>query len=212
MVYKNTLAAVQCQIRQVKNPTPAMVLSMEAVCVDNAILLGSLTSEVALEEPEIRSAHPNISIDNNCTDDELHFRMPGGSMNQRDEGDENNEGAAILSASRPRQGATELRKLDLGTSDVDRYEGDDADADEETAASEADDGSMQDLEEWGHSTRECEDWTVYFRPVKYDNGKANATACDVSEAKTVLWFVSTSQSWTYIWGVCGIWYIAIVDR
>jgi hypothetical protein len=28
--------------------------------------------------------------------------------------------------------------------------------------------------------------TVYFRHVKYDNGEANATASDVSEAKTVL--------------------------
>jgi hypothetical protein len=32
----------------------------------------------------------------------------------------------------------------------------------------------------------CEDWTVYLRHVKYHNGEANATASDVSEAKTVL--------------------------
>jgi hypothetical protein len=31
-----------------------------------------------------------------------------------------------------------------------------------------------------------EDWTVYFRYVKYNNGEANATASDVYEAKTVL--------------------------
>jgi hypothetical protein len=42
------------------------------------------------------------------------------------------------------------------------------------------------VEHWGHSTRECEDWTVYFRDVKYDNGGANATASDVWEANTVL--------------------------
>ena len=64
--------------------------------------------------------------------------------------------------------------------------GDDADADEEEEPSPADDGSTQNVEDWGHSTRECEDWTVYFRPVKYDNGEANAMASDVSEAKTVL--------------------------
>jgi len=42
------------------------------------------------------------------------------------------------------------------------------------------------VEDREQSTRECEDCTVYFRPVKYDNGEANATASDVSEAKTVL--------------------------
>jgi hypothetical protein len=42
------------------------------------------------------------------------------------------------------------------------------------------------LEDWGNSTREWEDWTVSFRPVKYDNGKADATASDAFEAKTVL--------------------------
>jgi len=64
--------------------------------------------------------------------------------------------------------------------------GDDADADEEEEPSPANDESTQNVEDWGHSTRECEDWTVYFRPVKYDNGEANAMASDVSEAKTVL--------------------------
>jgi hypothetical protein len=42
------------------------------------------------------------------------------------------------------------------------------------------------VEDCGHSTGECEDWSVYFRYVKYDNGEANATATDVSEGKTVL--------------------------
>jgi hypothetical protein len=60
------------------------------------------------------------------------------------------------------------------------------DADEQEEASQPDDGSMHTVEDRGHSTRECEDWTVYFRRVKYDNGGANATASDVSEAKTVL--------------------------
>jgi len=78
--------------------------------------------------------------------------------------------------------------------DVDGYECNDADADEEEYASQVDDGSTQNVEYWGHSTRECKDWTVYFRHVKYDNGEANATANDVSEAKTLLQYVTKSQS------------------
>jgi hypothetical protein len=57
---------------------PVVVISVEAVRVGNAILLDYLASGVALEEPEIRSADPNIPIDHNCTDDEHHFSMPGG--------------------------------------------------------------------------------------------------------------------------------------
>jgi hypothetical protein len=84
---------------------------------------------------------------------------------------------------------TELERFDRRTSDVDGYEcedGDDADADEEEEASQADDGSTQNVVDCRHSTGECEDWRIYFRHVKYDNGRANATASDVSEATTVL--------------------------
>ena len=190
-VYNNTLATVKRQAEQAENPMPAMVISMEAVSVDNAILLDCLTSEVALEEPDIRSTDPNIPTNNNCTDDELHFGMPGGSGDYKDEGDESDEHDALRTTSRRRRPATELQRFDSGTSDVDWYEGEDgndadADADEEEEASQADDGSMQNVEDWGHSTRECEDWTVYFRHIKYDNGEPNATASDVSETKTVL--------------------------
>jgi len=55
-----------------------------------------------------------------------------------------------------------------GTSDVDGYEcddGDNADMDAEDEASQADDGSMQNVEAWGRSTRDCEDRTVYLRYV-----------------------------------------------
>ena len=146
-VYNNTLATVKRQIQQAENPTPAVVISVEAARVDNAILLDYLTSEVALEEPEIGSTDSNIPIDNNCTDDELHFGMPGGSGDFEDEGDESD---AIPTASRRRRAATELERFDLGTSDVDGYEGedgDDADADEEEEASQADDGSTQNVED-----------------------------------------------------------------
>jgi len=80
-VYNNTLATVKRQIQQAENPMPAVVTSVEAAHVDNAILIDYLTSEVALEKPEIESTDPNIPMDNNCTDDELHFVMPGGSGN-----------------------------------------------------------------------------------------------------------------------------------
>jgi len=153
-VYNNTLATVKRQIQQAENPTPAMVISTEPASVDNAILLDYLTSEVALEEPQIGSTDPNIPIDNNCTDDELHFGMPGGSGDYEDDGEESDEHDAIRTASWRRQPTTELERFDLGTSDFDGYEGEDgdnadadADADEEEEASQADDGSTQNVED-----------------------------------------------------------------
>jgi len=77
-VYKNTITTVKRQIQQAQNPTAAGVISTEAASVDNAILLDYWTSEVALQEPEIGSTDSNILIHNNCTDDKLHFWMPGG--------------------------------------------------------------------------------------------------------------------------------------
>jgi len=186
-----------------------MVISVEAARVGNAILLDYLASEVALEEPEIGSTDPIIQIDNNCTDEELHLGMPGGSGDYEAGGDESDDRDAIPTTSWQRQPTTELQRFDLGTSDDDRYEGkdgdgnegengDDADADEEEEASQADDGSTPNAEDWGHCAEECKDWNVYFRPVKYDNGKANATASEESAAMTVLQYVTKSQSWTYM--------------
>jgi len=79
---------------------PAVVIRVEAACVENAILLDYLTSEVALEEPDIGSPDPNIPIDNNCTNDALHFRMPGGSRDYHDEVDKSDDHDAIATASR----------------------------------------------------------------------------------------------------------------
>jgi len=70
----------------------------------------------------------------------------GGSGDFEDEGDESD---AIPTASRRGRAATELERFDLGTSDVDGYEGedgDDADADEEEEVSQAEDGSTQNVE------------------------------------------------------------------
>jgi len=149
-VYNNTLATVKRQIQQAENPTPAVVISVEATRIDNAILVDYLISAVVLEEPEIGSTDPNIPIDNNCTDDELHFGMPGGSGDYEDEGDERDLCDAIPTASRPRRPVTELERFDLWTSDVDEYEGEDGDngyPDEEEEASQADDGSTQNVED-----------------------------------------------------------------
>jgi hypothetical protein len=124
-----------------------VVISVEAARVDNAIHLDYLTSEVAFEEPVIGRTDSNIPIDNNCTDDELHFGMPGGSGDFEDEGDESD---TIPTASLRRWAATELESFDLGTSDVDGYDGedgDDPDVDEKEEASQADDGSTQNVED-----------------------------------------------------------------
>jgi hypothetical protein len=70
--------------------------------------------------------------------------------------------------------------------DVVSYECDDADADVEEDAPHDDEGSLINVEDCGHCTRECEDWTGYFRHIKYYNDEANEKGSDVSEAKTVL--------------------------
>jgi hypothetical protein len=151
-VYNYTLATVKLQIQQAENPTPAVVTSVEAARVDNAILLDYLASEVALKEPQIGCTDPNIPIENNCMDDELHFGMPGGSGDYEDEGDDSDIHNANPTANRRRRPATELERFDLGTSDVDGYEGEDgddvdADADEGEEASQVDDGLTHNVED-----------------------------------------------------------------
>jgi len=152
-MYNNTLATVKRQIQQAGNPTPGVVISVEAARVNNGILIDHLTSEVVLGEPKMGSTDPNIPMGNNCMSDKLHFGMPGGCGDYEDEGDDSNKRHAIPMASRWRRAVTELERFDLGTSDVDGYEGedgDDADADEEEEASQADDGSIQNVKDWGH--------------------------------------------------------------
>jgi hypothetical protein len=163
---------------------------MEAVSIDKVVLLDYMTSKEALEEPKIGRTDPSMPIDHNCMDEKLYFGLPGGSGDYQDESDKSDERNTIPTASRRWRPATELERFDQGTSDVDGCEGEDgddadADADEEEEALQGDYGSMQNVEDWGHSTRQCEDWTVYFRHVKYVNGDANATASDVSEVKTI---------------------------
>jgi len=89
-------------------------------------------------------------MDYNGTVDELHFVTPGGCKDHDDERKEIDERDAIPTASRQyRRAATELLRFDLETSDVNGYEGDDDDyayADEGEEVPQADDGSMQTLE------------------------------------------------------------------
>jgi hypothetical protein len=151
-VYNNPLATFKRQIQQAENPAPAVVISVEAAGVDNAILLDYFASEVALEERETGSTDPKILIDNNCTYEEHHFAMPGGIRDYHDEGDDSDDRDAIPTASWRQRPATELERFDLATSDVDGYEGEDgedadADADEEEEASQVDDRSTQNVED-----------------------------------------------------------------
>jgi hypothetical protein len=146
-VYNNTLATVKHQIQQVENPMPAEVISMEAARVENAILLDHLTYNVALEEPEIRSSDPNIPMNNYCTDDELHFGMPGASGDFEDEAEAHD---ATPTTSQRWRAVTELQWIDLGTSDVDGYQGevgDDADVDKKEEVSQVDVGSTQNVDD-----------------------------------------------------------------
>jgi len=169
-VYNNTFATVKCQMQQAENPTPAVVISIDTARDDNAIYLDYLSSEVVLAEAKIRSSDPNILIDNNDTDHELHFGMAGGSWDYDDEIDESDVRNTIPTVSRWWRPATEHERYDLGTSDVDGYEvvdRADADADEEEEASQADDGSTQNVEDSDHhryglgtgdvNSYECED-------------------------------------------------------
>ena len=147
-MYKNTLATVKCQIQQEENPTPVMVISTKTACFDNALLLDYVTCKVALVEPEIKSTEPNILIVNKCTKDELDVLLPGGSRDYEVKGNESDEHNAIPTAIRRSQAATDLKGLDLGTSNVHRYTDafrDNADVDEEKQASQANNESMQNL-------------------------------------------------------------------
>jgi hypothetical protein len=112
-VYNNILATAKCQIQQAENRMSPVVISVEAAQVDNAIFLDYLVSEVALGEHGIGSTDPNILINNNCTDDEHNFGMHGGSGDNHDEGDENDNCNAFPTARWRRRCMMELERFDL---------------------------------------------------------------------------------------------------
>jgi hypothetical protein len=109
-----------------------------------------LSSEVALEEPEIGSTDPNITIDINCMDNEQCLAMPGRSGDYEDEVEECDEHAAIRTARQARWRTTDRERFDLGTCDVDGYQGkdsDDADVDAGEEVSQGDDGLTQNVDD-----------------------------------------------------------------
>jgi hypothetical protein len=131
-------------------PMPAVVISLETPRVDNAICLDNLTSEVAVEEPEITITNPIIPIDNNCTDNKLHLGMPGGIRDDKDESDKCDERDTIPTTSQPRRAVTELKRFGWGIRGVNGYEGEDsvdANVDVEEEASQAHNGSTHNPED-----------------------------------------------------------------
>jgi hypothetical protein len=82
-VYKNTLAIVEGKIHLVEHPTPAMVISVEAVRVDNAMHGDYRTSELAHEAADIGMTESTILRDINCPDDKLHVGMHEGQQGLR---------------------------------------------------------------------------------------------------------------------------------
>jgi hypothetical protein len=154
-VYKNTLATNKCQIQPVENPTPAVVITVEAACVDNAILLNYFTFEVAFDEPEIGSNDENIPTDHNWMENKLHFGIAGGIGDYDDEAEESQERDRIPSPGRRQQAGTELERFDLGTDYVDTYECEDrnnanADLDEKKDALPGYDGTTQNVDNLEH--------------------------------------------------------------
>jgi len=150
-VYRNTLSTVKRLIQQVENPTPAVVISMDAGHVDNAIVLDYLTSEVVVAQPEIRSTDVNIPIDNKYIDDKQHFGIPVGSGDFEDQGDASDERNIFPMASRRRLAGTEQVSFVPVFIDVYGYEGNDGDypdVNEEEAASQVDDWSTKNMEDW----------------------------------------------------------------
>jgi hypothetical protein len=61
-----------------------VVISVEAARVLNAIIFDCMASKVGFDEHEIGSTDRHNLIDNNCTDDEHQFGMPGGSGDYED--------------------------------------------------------------------------------------------------------------------------------
>jgi len=149
VVNNNTLATIKRQVQQRENATPVVAISVETAHGENHIFLEYLASELPLEEPEIRSTDPNIPIDNNCPDNELHFAIPWGSRDYKDGGDESDICNPIPAASRGQLHTNAHKRFVLATSDVKGYEGEDADdvdPDEDDEASQADDVSTESVE------------------------------------------------------------------
>lgn len=112
-MYKNTPATVKHRIEYADNPTPAVVISVEAAHVDNPVLLDYLTTAVMLEETEIGNKDRNIPNGTNCLDDEPNPGMAVGCAGYKAQGDESFEHHAILTGSSQGRVLTELERFHL---------------------------------------------------------------------------------------------------
>jgi hypothetical protein len=149
-VNNNSLATVKYQIEQEEKPMPAVVITMEPARFINTLLLDYVTSKVGFVETEIKITDPHILVLNKCMDDKLHVLMARGSGDYENENNESDKYNAIPTAIRRSRAATDLKTLDLGTSNVHRYMGTDGDnvhLNKEEQESQANDGSTENLDD-----------------------------------------------------------------
>jgi hypothetical protein len=129
---------------QEEKPMPAVVIAMEPARFINTLLLDYVTSNVGFVEPEIKITDPHILVLNKCMDDELHVLMARGSGDYENEDNKSDKHNTIPTAIQRSRAATDLKTLDLGTSNVHRYTGTDGDnvhLNKEEQESQAYDGS-----------------------------------------------------------------------
>jgi hypothetical protein len=131
---------------------------VEAVHVDNTKLLHFKSSEVILVEPEIWWIDCDITVETDWTDNNLPFQHPGGSSGCYGTANDNtNLQVAMPTASWPGWASTELGRFDMWTNNDDGFDDQDGevvDADMMDNASQANDGSFQDADNWGHRSFE----------------------------------------------------------
>jgi len=126
-VNKNTLATVKRQIQKVEDPLTAMMINVEAARIDNAILRDYMPSKAALEDHGIGRADAKIAINNHCMEVELYFSMPGVSGEYNGDREASNERVAIITANRQQWAVTEPDRFELGTSELNKYDSEEAD-------------------------------------------------------------------------------------
>ena len=149
-VYNITLATVRYDIQPAENRTLAIVISIEAAQVHIAIDHDYWTSKVALEEPEFRSTYQYLLRHNNCTGNKQHCQMLESSRNREDSDEEGEKHDVLPTTDWRCQASTRLKECALGTSAVDGNEvenGNNVHSDEEEEASQANDGSTQNVDD-----------------------------------------------------------------
>jgi len=95
-----SFSCIAKQVRTLKQLWLMSCLDSLETNIEPLVSFSDITSLLPLSPTLDRARYTNIPIENNCTDDELHFGMPGGSGNYEDEGDKSDERNAIRTASR----------------------------------------------------------------------------------------------------------------